>query len=102
MPSTASRRAASRRPSPTSWKARARRGADETGGRAGAASARRGGGAAEPLDLRPQIIVRQIKKLEGEMFKRARNLEFEEAARIRDEIERLKQIELGLPGTLAG
>jgi excinuclease ABC subunit B len=45
--------------------------------------------------------VRQIKKLEGEMFKKARNLEFEEAARLRDEIERMKQIELGLPRTLA-
>jgi len=52
-------------------------------------------------DLRPEAIVRQIKKLEAEMFKRARNLEFEEAAKIRDEIERLKQIELGLPGALA-
>jgi protein-arginine kinase activator protein McsA len=30
------------------------------------------------------------------MFKKARNLEFEEAARIRDQIEKLKQIELGL------
>jgi protein-arginine kinase activator protein McsA len=35
------------------------------------------------------------------MFKKARNLEFEEAARLRDEIERLKQLELGLPRTLA-
>jgi protein-arginine kinase activator protein McsA len=31
------------------------------------------------------------------MYKRARNREFEQAARLRDEIERLKQIELGLP-----
>jgi excinuclease ABC subunit B len=63
----------------------------------------RDAGAARPApkDLRPETIVRQIKKLEAEMFKRARNLEFEEAAQIRDEIERLKQIELGLPGSLA-
>jgi excinuclease ABC subunit B len=53
-------------------------------------------------DMRPEVLVRQIKKLEGEMFKKARNLEFEEAARLRDEIERMKQIELGLPRTLAG
>ncbi|MBX5461755.1 MAG: excinuclease ABC subunit UvrB [Steroidobacteraceae bacterium] len=46
--------------------------------------------------LAPRDIVRHIKKLEAEMFKKARNLEFEEAARLRDEIERLKQIELGL------
>jgi excinuclease ABC subunit B len=39
--------------------------------------------------------VREIKKLEAEMFRRARNLEFEEAAALRDEIERLKQLELG-------
>ncbi|HZO23899.1 MAG TPA: excinuclease ABC subunit UvrB [Steroidobacteraceae bacterium] len=60
------------------------------------------GEAAAPLDLRPETIVRQIKKLETEMFKRARNLEFEQAAMLRDEIERLKQIELGLPARAAG
>src|SRR3954452_16245910 len=37
-------------------------------------------------DMQPQNIVRQIKKLEADMFKKARNLEFEEAARIRDQI----------------
>ena len=56
----------------------------------------KGRGAAEPADLKPQSIVRQIKKLEAEMYKKARNLEFEEAAKLRDEIEQLKQIELGL------
>jgi excinuclease ABC subunit B len=62
-----------------------------------------GGGAdtTAPADMRPEVLVRQIKKLEAEMFKKARNLEFEEAARLRDEVERLKQIELGLPRTLA-
>ena len=48
-----------------------------------------------PANLSPEALVRQIKKLEAEMFKRARNLEFEEAARLRDEVDRLKQIELG-------
>jgi excinuclease ABC subunit B len=62
---------------------------------------KQGAEATAPADLRPEALVRQIKKLEGEMFKKARNLEFEEAARLRDEIERLKQIELGLPRTLA-
>ncbi|HEY8508080.1 MAG TPA: excinuclease ABC subunit UvrB, partial [Steroidobacteraceae bacterium] len=52
---------------------------------------------AVPTDLRPQTILRQIKKLEAEMYRKARNLEFEEAAKLRDEIERLKQLELGLP-----
>jgi excinuclease ABC subunit B len=63
---------------------------------------KQGAEAATPTDMRPEALVRQIKKLEGEMFKKARNLEFEEAARLRDEIERLKQIELGLPRKLAG
>ena len=59
------------------------------------------GGKEEPVSaMEPHNIVRQIKRLEAEMFKKARNLEFEEAARLRDEIERLKQIELGLPKTL--
>ncbi len=52
--------------------------------------------------LRPEQIVRQVKKLEAEMFRKARNLEFEEAARLRDQIERLKQAELGLPESHAG
>jgi excinuclease ABC subunit B len=54
-----------------------------------------------PVDLRPEAIVRQIKKLESEMYKKARNLEFEDAAKLRDDIERLKQIELGIGKTLA-
>jgi excinuclease ABC subunit B len=58
--------------------------------------------ATAPVDLRPEAIVRQIKKLEAEMFKKARNLEFEEAAKLRDDIERLKQIELGIGNTLVG
>jgi excinuclease ABC subunit B len=60
------------------------------------------GEVAAPADLRPETIVRQIKKLEAEMYKRARNLEFEQAARLRDEIERLKQLELGFPTKAAG
>jgi len=46
--------------------------------------------------LSPEQIVREIKRLEAEMYKRARNLEFEEAARLRDAIEKMKQQELGL------
>ena len=60
-------------------------------------SRKRGKQAAVPADLSPAGIVREIKRLEGEMFRKARNLEFEEAAGLRDEIERLKQLELGLP-----
>ncbi|MEZ5532759.1 MAG: excinuclease ABC subunit UvrB [Steroidobacteraceae bacterium] len=64
----------------------------------------RGRAAADPKvkALRPEQIVRRIKALETEMFKRARNLEFEAAARLRDEIAQLKQAELGLPQSRAG
>ena len=49
--------------------------------------------AAEALE--PVALARQIKRLETEMLERARNLEFEEAARLRDELARLKRRELG-------
>ena len=51
-----------------------------------------------PVNLEPAAIVRQIKALEARMFAKARELEFEEAAALRDQIEKLKQIELGLAG----
>jgi excinuclease ABC subunit B len=50
------------------------------------------------VKLGPAAIVRQIKLLETRMFAKARELEFEEAAALRDQIEKLKQIELGLAG----
>ncbi len=46
--------------------------------------------------LEPAAIARRIKKLESEMLERAHNLEFEAAARLRDEIARLKRLELGV------
>ena len=49
-------------------------------------------------NLGPAAIMRQIKLLETRMFAKARELEFEEAAQLRDQIEKLKQIELGLAG----
>jgi excinuclease ABC subunit B len=58
---------------------------------------------AEPTNdyasLTPEQALRKIKKLEQEMYKHARNLEFEEAARIRDDIQKLRNVELGLPPT---
>ena len=75
------------------------------GSRRGAAN-RQGEAAATGVDgatlLRPEQIVRRIKQLEGEMFRKARNLEFEEAAKLRDQIESLKRSELGLPQQKAG
>ncbi len=54
------------------------------------------------IELRPEQIVRRIRELEAQMHRKARNLEFEAAARLRDEIARLKRAELGLPATRAG
>ena len=50
----------------------------------------------------PEQIVKRIKKLEQEMFRLARNLEFEDAAKLRDQIERMRKLGLGLGGQLAG
>jgi excinuclease ABC subunit B len=59
-------------------------------------------GTGNVVALAPEQIARDIKRIEVEMYKRARNLEFEEAAKLRDQIEKLKQIQLGLPDTLTG
>ena len=47
-------------------------------------------------------MIRRIKKLEQEMFKHARNLEFEQAARLRDEVHKLRNAAFGLPDEKAG
>jgi excinuclease ABC subunit B len=52
--------------------------------------------------LAPEQAVKRIKKLEAEMTKLARNLEFEQAARVRDEIQKLRASAFGLPSTRAG
>jgi excinuclease ABC subunit B len=52
--------------------------------------------------LAPDQAMKRIRKLEAEMYKHARNLEFEEAARVRDQIERLRQRAFGGAGARAG
>jgi len=52
--------------------------------------------------LPPEQAVKRIKKLEAEMMKLARNLEFEQAARLRDEIHRLRHAVFGVPDKLVG
>jgi excinuclease ABC subunit B len=52
--------------------------------------------------MAPEQAVKRIKKLEAEMMKLARNLEFEQAARLRDQIQKLRQSAFGAPSTLAG
>jgi len=56
----------------------------------------------EGLALAPEQAVKRIKKLEAEMMKLARNLEFEQAARLRDQIQKLRQAAFGVPDTRAG
>ena len=68
-------------------------------------NARRGAAAAAEeagLLMGPEQAMKRIRKLEAEMYKHARNLEFEEAARIRDQIEKLRQQAFGVPGQRAG
>ncbi|MFN5011226.1 MAG: excinuclease ABC subunit UvrB [Gammaproteobacteria bacterium] len=78
------------------------KGSTRAGKAPGTAQAAPGVAEAGVLALGPEQALRRIKQLEAEMFKHARNLEFEQAARLRDEVERLKRAGLGLPGTRAG
>jgi excinuclease ABC subunit B len=50
----------------------------------------------------PELLMRKIKQLEDRMYRHARDLEFEEAARLRDEIHRIQTTGLGLPVEKAG
>jgi len=45
----------------------------------------------------PATLAKKIKQLEQAMYRCARDLEFEEAARLRDEIQRIRQFGLGVP-----
>ncbi|HKK14711.1 MAG TPA: excinuclease ABC subunit UvrB [Gammaproteobacteria bacterium] len=47
--------------------------------------------------LSPEQVVQRVKQLEQQMYAHARNLEFEEAAKLRDQINRLQESGLGLP-----
>ncbi len=50
----------------------------------------------------PDQLLKKAQKLEKKMLQHARDLEFEEAARLRDEIQRIRQAAVGLPNRLAG
>ena len=52
--------------------------------------------------MSPEQLLKQAAKLEKKMLKHARDLEFEEAARLRDEIQSLRSQGLGLDGRKAG
>jgi excinuclease ABC subunit B len=48
-------------------------------------------------DLSPAALAGKIGELEKAMYRHAENLEFEEAARLRDEIRRLREASFGMP-----
>jgi excinuclease ABC subunit B len=49
-------------------------------------------------DMSEKDIAREIKRLEKQMLEHARNLEFEQAARVRDQLSRLKDMAFGAHG----
>ena len=58
--------------------------------------------AAPYASLSAEQLMKKAAKLEKQMLRHARDLEFEEAARLRDEIRRIRQEGLGLPDLKAG
>jgi excinuclease ABC subunit B len=52
--------------------------------------------------MSPEQLLKKAAKLEKRMLRHARDLEFEEAARLRDEIRHIRQEGLGLPDRKAG
>jgi excinuclease ABC subunit B len=52
--------------------------------------------------MSPEEVVKRIARLEQDMYRHARELEFEEAAKVRDEIAELRRLGLGLPDSMAG
>jgi excinuclease ABC subunit B len=70
---------------------------DTRGGKTGQRSKKLAGVADGRIDyaaMDPQQLSAKLKKLEAQMFKHAQDLEFEQAARVRDEIHRVKAIGL--------
>ncbi len=53
---------------------------------------------ADIADMGEKELAREIKRLEKQMLEHARNLEFEQAARVRDQLARLKDRVLGAHG----
>ncbi len=57
---------------------------------------------AEYSEMTPEILMKRIKKMEEKMYQHARDLEFEAAAQVRDEIHEMKINGLGLANIKAG
>ncbi len=54
------------------------------------------------IDLPPDLLMKKISQLEEQMYRHARDLEFERAAEIRDEIARIKEFSLEIRDSKAG
>ncbi len=54
------------------------------------------------VDLPPDLLMKKISQLEEQMYRHARDLEFERAAEIRDEIARIKEFSLEIRDSKAG
>ena len=52
---------------------------------------RRGAYAVDVANLTPAALARKLKQMEDQMYEHAKNLEFEDAARLRDELTEVKQ-----------
>ena len=59
-------------------------------------------GAVDYEAMSPEQLMKQAAKLEKKMLKHARDLEFEEAARLRDEIRHVREMGLGVADRKAG
>ena len=57
---------------------------------------RKGAYATDVTNLSPDALSRKLKQMEQQMYRHARDLEFEEAARLRDRIHHLQAGNLGL------
>ena len=53
------------------------------------------------LGLAPEALAKKLREMEERMYRHARDLEFEEAAQLRDEIRRVQTLGLEIPAALA-
>jgi len=57
---------------------------------------------AQYAGMKPDELAKKIREIEQQMFKHAQNLEFEEAAKLRDKIHRMQEQNMGIMERAAG
>jgi excinuclease ABC subunit B len=72
---------------------------DPQSGRRDKAAEHSGSAGADVLSLSEKALAREIRQLEKQMIDHARNLEFEQAAQVRDRLARLKEQVFGSQGS---